>query len=49
MLMAGFVLYDTSNIMRRYPVNAAVPAAIAIFLDVVIMFKHMLLLLSNRD
>ncbi len=49
LLMAGFVIYDTSNIMRHYPVTAAVPAAIAIFLDVVIMFKHLLMLLSRRN
>jgi modulator of FtsH protease len=49
LLMAGFLIYDTSNIMRHYPVTAAVPAAIAIFLDVVIMFKHLLMLLSRRD
>ncbi|MDP6850563.1 MAG: Bax inhibitor-1 family protein [Planctomycetota bacterium] len=49
LLMSGFVLYDTSNIMRRYPTTAAVPAAIALFLDFVIMFQHILRLLSRRD
>jgi FtsH-binding integral membrane protein len=48
LLMAGFVIYDTSNIMRHYPTTAVVPAVCALFLDVVIMFKHILMLLSRR-
>ncbi len=48
-LMAGFVLYDTSNIMRHYPTNMAVSAAMALFFDFVILFKHLLMLLANRD
>ncbi len=48
-LMAGFVLYDTSNIMRRYPVNQPATAAVVLFLDFVILFKHLLMLLSRRD
>ncbi len=48
LLMSGFVIYDTSNIMRRYPVTAAVPAAIALFLDVIILFRELLFLLSRR-
>ena len=49
LLMAGFVIYDTSNIMRHYPTTAVVPAVCALFIDVVIMFKHILMLLSRRD
>lgn len=48
-LMAGFTVYDTSNIMRRYPTTMAAAAAAMLFLDVVIMFKQILLLLSSRD
>lgn len=48
-LMAGFLVYDTSNIMRHYPTHMAAAAAAMIFYDVVIMFKHLVLLLANRD
>lgn len=49
LLMAGFMLYDTSNILHRYPADQAASAALAIFLDFVIMFLHILRLLSRRD
>ncbi|HEX9792410.1 MAG TPA: Bax inhibitor-1 family protein [Planctomycetota bacterium] len=48
-LMAGFVVYDTSNVMRRYPTNMAAAAAATLFLDLVIMFQRLLLLLGRRD
>lgn len=48
-LMAGFVLYDTQNIMKRYPATAAASAAAVLFIDFVIMFKHILMLLMRRD
>ncbi|MDA1259679.1 MAG: Bax inhibitor-1 family protein [Planctomycetota bacterium] len=49
LLMSGFVLYDTQNIMKRFPANAAASAAAILLLDFVILFKHILLLLSRRD
>ncbi len=49
LLMAGFVLYDTSNIMRHYPTNMAAAAAMALFFDFVVMFKHILRLVASRD
>ncbi|MCX8266273.1 MAG: Bax inhibitor-1 family protein [Planctomycetota bacterium] len=48
-LMGGFVLYDTQNIMKRYPSNMAATAAATLMIDFIIMFKHILLLLSRRD
>jgi FtsH-binding integral membrane protein len=48
-LFAGFILYDTSNIMRRYPATAHVSAAMVLFVDVIIMFKYLLLILMNRN
>lgn len=48
-LMGGFVLYDTQNIMRRFPANAAALAACTLLIDFIIMFKHILMLLSRRD
>ena len=49
LLMAGMILYDTSNIMRRYPTNAHVSAAMELFVDVIMLFKFLLLILMNRD
>jgi FtsH-binding integral membrane protein len=48
-LMAGFVLYDTQKILKTYPENAAATAAAVLFIDFVIMFKYMLMLLMRRD
>ncbi len=47
-LMAGFLIYDTSNVMRRYPPHMAATAAAVIFLDVVILFQRLLMLLMSR-
>jgi FtsH-binding integral membrane protein len=49
LLMSGFVLFDTQNIMRRFPANMAASAAAILLIDFVILFKHILLLLSRRD
>lgn len=50
MLFAGFILYDTSNILHRYPSNAYVAGAIVLFTDVVILFRQILIILmSSRD
>ena len=48
-LMAGFVLYDTQKILKEYPANAAASAAAVLFIDFVIMFKYILMLLMRRD
>lgn len=49
-LFAGYILYNTSEILHRYPTTMAMSAAIVLFTDVVILFKHILLLLSrSRD
>jgi FtsH-binding integral membrane protein len=48
LFMAGYILYDTSQILRRYPTTMAVSAAVVLFTDVVIMFKHILIMLMNR-
>ncbi len=49
LLISGFVLYDTQNIMKRFPANAAPAAAAILLIDFVIMFKYILLLLSRRN
>jgi FtsH-binding integral membrane protein len=52
-LMAGFILYDTSNILRHYPTDAHVSAALELFADIGVMFYHilriLLILAVNRD
>lgn len=49
LLFAGYILYDTSNILHHYPVTAYVSAACVLFVDVIVLFKHILLMLSRRD
>lgn len=48
-LMAGYVLYDTSKVLHHYPTNMYVSAAVVLLTDIVILFKHIVLLLMNRD
>ncbi|MCG3152614.1 MAG: hypothetical protein GEEBNDBF_01916 [bacterium] len=47
-LLAGYVMYDTQMIQRRYAVTDVVPASIALFTDFIVMFWHILRLLSRR-
>jgi len=48
-LFVGYILYDTDAILKRYPTSAYVSAACVLFVDVILLFKHLLLLLSRRD
>jgi FtsH-binding integral membrane protein len=49
-IFSGYILYDTSNLLHRYGTHQYVTAAIALFIDVVILFKHILLILMrSRD
>jgi hypothetical protein len=49
-LMAGYILYDTSAVLHRLPTTMAMTGAILLFTDVVLLFKHVLILLSrSRD
>lgn len=47
LLFAGYILYDTSEVMRRFPTNMAVSAAVILFTDVIYLFKHALILLMS--
>jgi FtsH-binding integral membrane protein len=49
LLFAGYILYDTSNVLRRYPTDMAVSAAVELFTDVVYLFQWILSLLSRRN
>lgn len=48
LLFAMFVLYDTSNIMRRLGPNEWVAGALSLFIDFINMFIHILRILSDR-
>lgn len=48
LLFMGYVLYDTSNIIHRYSTDMVVPAAMALMIDFIILFRNILFLLLNR-
>ncbi|MCO5166751.1 MAG: Bax inhibitor-1 family protein [Planctomycetes bacterium] len=48
-VMCGFVLYDTSMILHHYAEDEYVMAALALFLDFILIFKYLLRLLNSRD
>jgi modulator of FtsH protease len=47
LLFSGFVLYDTSNIIRRYPTNEYVQGALALYLDAFNIFLALLRILNS--
>lgn len=50
LLFSGFVLYDTSNIIRRYPTNEYVAGALDLYLDAFNIFLALLRILNaSRD
>jgi len=48
LLFSGFVLYDTSNIIRRYPTNEYVAGALSLYLDAFNIFLALLRILNRR-
>ncbi len=48
-LMCGWVLYDTSKIVRNYPTDKYIAASIAIFADFVTLLWYVIRLLSNNS
>ena len=48
-LFSGFILYDTSNILRNYDVQDYTSATLALYLDVLNLFLMLLRLLGGRD
>lgn len=49
-LFSGFILYDTSNILRKYPTDEYISATLALYLDVLNLFQYLLFLLGgSRD
>jgi FtsH-binding integral membrane protein len=47
-LAGGSILYQTQTIMRRYPAEAYVGAAVQLFASVMLLFWYVLRLLSRR-
>lgn len=47
LLFSGFVLYDTSNIIRRYPVNEYVAGALSLYLDAFNIFLALLRIFNS--
>jgi FtsH-binding integral membrane protein len=47
-LMAGFILYDTSNVLHHYRTDQHVAAALALFASLATLFWYVLILLNNR-
>lgn len=45
LLFGGYILYDTSNILRRFPTNMYVGAALELTVDVILLFKNLAILL----
>lgn len=46
LIYAGFILYDTSRILHHYPTHMHVRAAIELFVSLILLFMHLLSLLS---
>ena len=47
LLFSGFVLYDTSNIIRRYPTNEYIAGALSLYLDAFNIFIALLRILNG--
>jgi len=50
LLFAGYVLYDTSNMLHRYSTDMVVPAALALMIAFIMLFRNILyLLMASRN
>jgi len=49
LLFSAFILYDTSSILRDYPNDEYIAAALTLYLDVFLLFQHMLALFGMLD
>ncbi len=43
-LFSAFILYDTSEVLRQYPDNEHIAAALTLYLDVFLLFENLLVL-----
>jgi len=44
LLFSAFILYDTSTILREYPSNEYIGAALTLYLDVFLLFQNLLMM-----
>jgi FtsH-binding integral membrane protein len=49
LLFVGFILYDTSQILRHLSYDDYIEGAIQLYLDIINLFLYILQILSNRD
>jgi FtsH-binding integral membrane protein len=49
LIFMGYVLYDTGNILHNYATDMVVPAAMALMVDFVMLFRVILSLLASRN
>ncbi len=47
LLFSGYILYDTSNVLHHNRTDKPVPAAVELFVDVVLLFWYLLALFNN--
>lgn len=48
-LVAGYILYNTSNVLHHYRTDQYVSAALALFADIAILFWYILRIFMSRD
>ena len=48
-LAAGYILYNTSNVLHQYPVGSHVAASLTLFASVALLFFYILQLLTSRS
>ena len=49
LLFSAFILYDTSTILRSYPNDEYIAAALTLYLDVFLLFENLLVLFGMLD
>jgi modulator of FtsH protease len=49
LLFSAYILYDTSNILRTYPNDEYIAAALTLYLDVFLLFENLLILFGMLD
>lgn len=49
LLFSGFIVYDTFDILHRYPTEEFIPATLALYLDILNLFLMLLRLVGGGD
>ncbi|KAL6571470.1 hypothetical protein OROHE_003113 [Orobanche hederae] len=49
LIFAGFIIYDTDNVIKRFNYDQYIEAAACLFLDIINLFLHLLAILDGRD